>query len=363
MSARHVNPLRVVAGSGLLALGLLAAGCDSAAGDEGADASTGGNGAGGDVAGGGSAGGNAAGGSGGGGHPVAGGFDYDDLVEGCAKLVACGLPPSDKPNWLRLGVGGYQNGLNICVGAVANAMVEEGNAGNEGIAYGHVIACAKSESTCDDFLTCLVFDYDDTECRAGVPARCDGPLLLSCSASGTSQYVVTDCRDQGLTCMDVGGVSRCTLGTPCMATDPVTCDAGGAAVYCENGALSRRLCPPGLVCSAEPGSPPCVPAGPACDMPGQRHCSPEGDVVSCLPIGGGMNREHVENCQVQHKVCDPADLYCAPGGTECEENTNDTCLEDGSGLTGCANGVLLTVPCARLGRTTCTYNAGHASCE
>lgn len=370
MTAFQVNPFGIVVRSGLLALTLFSSGCDGAAGDEGADASTGGHGAGGDVAGGGSDGGHAAGGGSNGGHaagghggPGIGTLDYDAVVEGCAKLVACGLPAFDKPNWLRLGVPGYHNGLNICVGLVADALVTAGNTNDEGIAYAHVVACAAAEASCDGFLACLEFDYDDADCSAGVAARCDGPLLLSCSASGTSQYIVTDCRDQGQNCQEVGGVARCTLGTPCQAADPVTCDAEGGVVACDNGALTRRPCPPGWACNAEPGQPPCLPTGPACDMPGQRRCSAEGNLISCLPIGGGQNRETTEDCRIQQKVCDPAEFYCAPAATECDEGVNDTCLEDGSGLSGCANGVLLTVPCARLGRTTCTYNAGHASCE
>lgn len=373
MTFIRANFIRRIGGAGLLTILAMAAGCEGGAEADGADGSageangSGGSGSGGDAVGGASAGGASAGGSSGGGAgggPSVAGFDYDDLVEGCVKLVACGLVSSLEPNWLRLGVGGYQNGLNICVGAVSNALATEGNAGLEGIAYGHVIDCAKAESTCDGFLDCLTFDYDDADCTAGVSARCDGPLLLVCSSSGTSQYVITDCRDQGMECMDVDGLGRCTLGTPCTAADPPTCDAEGALIYCENGMLSRRPCPPSLVCSAESGAGRCAPPpGPACDMPGQRRCSPAGDIVTCAPVGDGTNREMTENCSIQHKVCVPEEFYCAPAATECTENMNDVCLEDASGLSGCANGVTVTVPCARLGRTTCTYNEGHATCE
>lgn len=348
----------------------IAAACSAADSTEGgADASGGAAGgaaaegnAGGGNAGGGNAGGENAGGGNAAGGQVASALPYDDIVEGCAKLVGCGLPDSGRPNWLRYGVTGYGNAMGLCVDSVLALLGGPDRYGDDGIAHGHVVACARAEATCHGFLECLSFDYDDAECDGGVGSICDGDRLVECTSAGSSQYLVRECGEEGMRCQLVGERPACALEVGCSPTDGVSCDVSGQMVSCHQGALVVQPCAPGMRCDASGAGPACVPTGAACETPGSKRCLPDGNAALCMPAGDARF-ELVVDCLSQKKTCDPANFACIPTATECARSTADACLDDASGFTGCANGVTITVPCARLGRTTCTYNAGHASCE
>ncbi len=228
-----------------------------------------------------------------------------------------------------------------------------------------VIECARDHADCAGFQECLTYPYADVDCEdAGPGGRCDGDRLVGCLYVGGAKTMVTECPLLGMTCVEGGPEPQCATGVACTDGDPVTCDAENRVVICQRGVQVLMPCAPGMVCTPD-AAPYCVGVGEACAQPGMRRCTPEGNVATCYPVPGdpGQGRERVIDCVAQHAVCDAEDFRCVPTATACVGGENDTCLDDGSGFTGCANGEVITVPCARLGRTTCTYNRGGAGCE
>ncbi|HET8936066.1 MAG TPA: hypothetical protein VFN67_21615 [Polyangiales bacterium] len=227
---------------------------------------------------------------------------------------------------------------------------DPGSANSDGIAGigrasdAQVAACAGNagEAACDEQGTLLMCDDHGAakriaacmsaelceagrsygKCAACLPgaAKCDGAMLMRCSADASTFAAESDCKSAQL-CDQVRGTC---LSSACEA-DAYSCD-GDRLNVCKpdlTGYQFAKQCPPGLCDAGKKGCKQCKPGAMSCDG---------ATLMTCDGLG-----EHLEvgaMCEGQSPICDES-----RGCVECKATSDCKAAHDCADLTGCSAGV------------------------
>jgi hypothetical protein len=232
-----------------------------------------------------------------------------------------------------------------------------------------MLECARTATTCDQYLACVRFD---ATCSGTVAGSCQGTVADRCSTPGTNYLPpIFDCALLGMTC-EASGEALCVLpagSDDCATPGQDRCD-GDTRVLCRHrtggGAGETRLvCPAGTACLLDGGEAVCAADYPTCSTLGGT-CDGETSVV-CRPMGAAGNRELRLDCGSVGRVCvlDDSDpdvtlSGCAPAASECTPATGSTTSAqcDGAAIEVCVEGRLERIECASVGRTSCMILPG-----
>ena len=161
--------------------------------------------------------------------------------------------------------------------------------------------------------TCVAPPAPQT-CTANT-SRCDGVLVLACSASGVES--VLDTCGATETCVRAGTTASCQTEAPpatctpfegrCDGTLIIDCDANGREFVAE-------ACDAGEVCAVDFGSPRCIPGEITCTAPDQCVCAPA-DVATCDSIPAPGTRTGFLFVEKRFDTCGetPTSTTCVEG--------------------------------------------------
>jgi hypothetical protein len=276
-----------------------------------------------------------------------GGAGNDEILRLCARAASCDSY-------------GTVTSPSKCVAELAKTASRPND-----IVLDHLLGCASAKD-CSEFVACWggeLFSLDPVVFYA----ECDGNAV-TLTPRGTSRPLQLDCSKLGGTCA-VMATSANSAGCnvfPCTGTDMVASSCNGTVVRgCGGWAeyISLDCARTGQVCRMDGSHAICAGSGAACGDSDKVTCS--GSVATYCSGGARATIDCAKNrfasrCAAGAAPTEP----CAVAGAECDPASYVGAC-DGSAMSMCVNGYVVSVDCHDLGLVSCAVPAtgGYASCR
>lgn len=281
--------------------------------------------------------------------------------------------------------------LSACVGAVAGKMgtlcetvslfadIDTSLLGSEDRIELATFDCVKNASDCTEAQACLTPTSDQAMVCKGQNNgfHCSGDVAVECGAGAAGR--AEDCGAAGLHCFETASGASCGTDKCDPATTKDSCD-GDFRVRCADGGLQRESCRltqevdcsidnmgnstcathVANTCAMVNGEAKCVGDGDACD---DATFKPKCDGTTLVTCTGGKTARVDCTGLDSHLTCKDkgsGQVSCEGAGTECDEDTAETC-KDGV-VTYCLFGTKTTLDCKSFGYSGCTSGSKVAAC-
>ncbi|MCK5799747.1 MAG: hypothetical protein KAI47_21300 [Deltaproteobacteria bacterium] len=267
---------------------------------------------------------------------------YDEIVDGCARVAACGM---------------VRARLGDCVDDYYERLVGQG----QEFLWSSIYGCVnKSKGDCGAIRVCLGFERKPKACKRGsYTPRCEKGVAYNCDLlAGWEQGL--DCAAGGLLCgVKAAGTSKQAVcgGGPCDATKLRGECRNNRYYQCSSGAIEVDDCPARqLQCRDDAVG--CEGTGVSC-FASSAQCDAKKNILMDCVEGYIMHRDCTK--AFGKKVCKTGGNRCVGSGTACQEADFDACK--GDTLAICLDGYARTLDCKALGFIGCQPTQYGANCK